>query len=72
MDGRQLANGRIFSEDGYEGYISGRKERNHTTDGRVNPRIYANIGFAFPQLYKIRKDARGNEFIIIKGHRFNA
>jgi len=45
--------GRYFSDDGYEMYVIDRRERTKT-DGRINPRIYAQIGFANPAYYAIR------------------
>lgn len=61
-----------FSEDKLEMTVVGRRENFGAAGEKNGPRIYAAFGFARPAYYKIRKDRYGNEYAIVKGHRFNA
>lgn len=63
--------GRYFSDDHYEMVVLARRERTRTTGAR-NPRIYAYEGFAMPAYYRIRYTPTGREYVVIRGHRYEA
>jgi hypothetical protein len=61
---RFCINRRYWSEDRYEMLVVNRFDRTGL--------IRAEIGFALPANYKIRKDRRGCEYIVAKGRTFRA
>ena len=62
--GRKFAVDNMYfsKEGGYSMYAVSRSEKSDT--------LRAEIGFGLPANYKIRRDSRGNEYIIAKGRAY--